>query len=407
MISKKLNEYVKKAYSEVPMYYHTNVNIESIEEWNDIPIIEKNTVVKNGESALAVSAIPLLMNGKLISSRTSGSTGKYMEIYWKEDDYKRSMLPLWYYRSRYYGIKPEDRLCFFYTIHQIGKSEDTYFYEKNSLGFLKSNLDMEYLAEIYKRMQEYKPVWLMLQPSMAVLLCECMDRYNLGRLESVRYIEFSGEILTDSVRNMTKEHFQCQIANQYGANEFNSIAYECPYGHMHIMESNVYVEEMGSNDKSELVVTTLTNTAMPLIRYRIGDRGRLKTGVKCQCGNESKVLELKSGRANDFIICENGEKKSSYALVRAVEAANYMLEGVIKQFQIEQTDIAEFIIRLVVDEEDEMYDEVYIEDIFKQNVLDRELGGAEFCFEYYGELFPDEGTGKYRYFKNCMDELQI
>lgn len=405
MISKKLKEYVEKAYSEVPMYYYMNVKTEEIEEWDDIPILEKNIVVKNGESALAISAIPLLMNGKLISARTSGSTGKYMEIYWKEDDYKRSMLPLWYYRNRYYGIKPSDKLCFFYTIHNIGKSEDLYFYDKNSLGFLKANLDIEYLEKVYRKMQEYKPVWLMLQPSMAVLLCECMDRYKLDRLESVKYIEFSGEILTESVRKMTKEHFKCKIANQYGANEFNSIAYECPCGHMHILESNVYVEETGNDDESELIVTTLTNTAMPLVRYRIGDRGRIKKEFKCQCGNKSAILELNSGRANDFIICENGEKRSPYALVRAIEAVNYMLEGVIKQFQIEQTDIGAFIIRLVVDEDDEMYDEEYIEEEFRRNVLDRELEKSYFRFEYYNELFPDEGTGKYKYFKNYMEVL--
>lgn len=405
MISEKIMEYIRKTYNEVPMYYNMNIKAEEIKEWDDIPIIEKNTVVKNGDSALAVSAIPLLMRGNLISSRTSGSTGKYMEIYWKEDDYKRSMLPLWYYRRRYYGIKPDDRLCFFYTLHNVGKSEDLYFYEKNSLGFLKANLDMEYLAEIYKRMEEYKPVWLLLQPSMAVLLCECMDRYGLDSLESVRYIEFSGEILTDNVRNMTKEHFKCRIANQYGANEFNSIAYECPYGHMHILESNVYVEEAGSNDESELILTTLTNTAMPLIRYRIGDRGIINKEHKCQCGNKSPVLELNSGRANDFIICENNEKKSPYALVRAIEAVGYMLEGVIKQFQIEQTDIGAFIVRLVVDTDDDMFDEKYIEEAFRRNVIDRELEKSEYSFEYYDELFPDEGTGKYRYFKNCMEVL--
>lgn len=405
MISAELKKYIIKAYNDVPMYYNMNIKAEAIEEWDDIPIIEKNTVVESEESSLAVSAISLLISGKLISSRTSGSTGTYMDIYWKEDDYKRSMLPLWYYRRKYYGIKPDDKLCFFYTIHNVGKSEDLYFYEKNSLGFLKANLSMEYLADIYIKMKEYKPVWLLLQPSMAVLLCECMDRYGLDSLESVKYIEFSGEILTDNVRNMTKEHFKCRIANQYGANEFNSIAFECPYGNMHVLESNVYAEETEDGDESELILTTLTNTAMPLIRYRIGDRGRIKKGFKCQCGNKSVILELSSGRVNDFIICENGEKRSPYTLVRAIEAVNYMFEGVIRQFQIEQKNIGIFVIRLVVDKEDEMYDEKYIEEVFRRNVIDRELDKSEFMFEYYEELFPDDVTGKYRYFKNCTEVL--
>lgn len=112
------------------MYYNMGIDIASIENWTDIPIIEKNTVVKSGSSSLAVSAIPLLMNEKLISARTSGSTGKYMEIYWKTDDYRRSMLPLWYYRNRYYGIKPNDRLCLrSIIIHILGNAYVKYYFK--------------------------------------------------------------------------------------------------------------------------------------------------------------------------------------------------------------------------------------------------------------------------------------
>lgn len=405
----EIKNIVKMSYSQVPMYCRIreklDIDVEKYMEedrWDEIPIVEKNMVVSSGVSALAPWAIPQMLQDKLISARTSGSTGKYMEIYWNESDYKRSMLPLWYYRSKYYGICPDDKLCFFYTIHQVGEDEEEYFYNKNSLGFSKSNLSMERLMEIYKKIEEYRPKWLMLQPSMAVLLCECMDKYGLDMIDTIEYIEFSGEILTDSVREMTAGHFNCKTANQYGANEFNSIAYECPWGHMHILKSNVYVEEDGKEEDNELIVTTLSNRAMPLIRYRIGDKGKIRRNIKCPCGNEGNILELNSGRANDFIQCENGGKKSPYGLVRAVEAVNYMLEGVIKQFQIEQTDIGVFIVRLVADKEDEMYDEGYIEEEFLRNITDRELRNGEYRFEYYGELFPDEATGKYKYFvKSC------
>lgn len=258
----------------------------------------------------------------------------------------------------------------------MGNEDKAFFYHKNSLGFSKSNLNMKQLAVIYEKMVEYQPKWLMLQPSMAVLLCECMDRYHLESIGSIEYIEFSGEILTEYVRKMTMEHFKCQIANQYGANEFNSIAYECPKVHMHIMGTNVYVEE--GKEESELYITTLTNTAMPLICYRIGDRGRIRQEIKCSCGNENPVLELWSGRINDFIICGNGEKKSPYVLIRGIESLNYEMEGVVKQFQIEQNDISSFIIKLAVDKEDELYDERYIAERFCESVVDEELKEAEF-----------------------------
>lgn len=126
----------------------------------------------------------------------------------------------------------------------------------------------------------------MLQPGMAMLLCKCMDIYDLPKIESVQYIEFSGEILTEEIRQAVGEHFGCQMANQYGVNEFNSIAYECPYGNMHLMSGNVYVEVLNEDRKcvvgkeGEVYVRSLTNSAMPLIRYRIGDRGKLEIKKK-------------------------------------------------------------------------------------------------------------------------------
>ncbi len=394
-VDKRMQDFIREAYETVPMYQSMGSGQEQ-DEWDNLPVLDKNNVVKSGASAISMASIPLLLQNKLIAERTSGSTGKYMEIYWREDDYKKSMLPLWYYRNKYYGIKPDDKLCFFYTIHQVSETEETHFYNKNSLGFSKSNMSFENLLGIYKKMQEYEPKWLMLQPGMAVLLCECMDRYNLGRIESVKYIEFSGEILTDSIRKMVKEHFGCVVANMYGANEFNGIAYECPCGNMHVFSDNVHVEEeKGTN---ELLITTRTNKAMPLIRYRIGDMGKLIKNEKCQCGNRNDILELFSGRVSDFIVCGGGEKKTPYAIVRAIEGMNYVMEGLIKQFQIEQTDIRKFIIRLVVDMEDELFDESYIEELFGKYLTDEELREAEYAFEYFEELFPDEVTGKYRYF---------
>ena len=88
----------------------------------------------------------------------------------------------------------------------------------------------------------------------------------------LKYIEFSGELLTDEVREMTKTIFNCNIANQYGANEVNSIAYECPYGNLHVMKSNVYVEIADEYDNAikdecegRVLLTSLTNSVMPFI----------------------------------------------------------------------------------------------------------------------------------------------
>ena len=410
MVDKKLAKVVREAYETVPVYIR---NCEKLEidmkeilkqkKWEDIPILERNQIISEETSVMAPSAVPLLMTNKLIFARTSGSTGKYMEIWWKKEDYNKSMLPLWYYRKKYYGISPEDKMCYFFTIQNV-ENEKKSFLRKSELGFSKMNLTMERLADIWHEMEKFQPKWLMLQPGMAMLLCKCMDKYSLERIESVQYIEFSGEIFTEAVRQAVREHFGCQMANQYGANEFNSIAYECPYGNMHLMSENVYVEVLNEDKKcvdreeGEVYITSLTNSVMPLIRYRIGDRGKMKTGQKCMCGNYNPVFQLSSGRADDWIILADGEKIMPNVLIRAFDCVNYRMDGVIKQFQAVQEEAGQFLIRLAVDE----YLEQEIEELFMESLEDERLRSAQYRFFYQEELFPDKKTGKLKWFENII-----
>ncbi|MBE5927395.1 MAG: phenylacetate--CoA ligase family protein [Lachnospiraceae bacterium] len=401
-------EFIKRAYSSVPMYVELtgdlDINLDSITEIKELPTITKEEVVKQ-DSIIAADSIPLLYGNKLIVKKTSGSTGKYMDVFWKNKDYVKSMLPLWLMRKRMYNISPDDRMCFFYTMMEMGKEQDTYM-NKSQLGFSKSRLDDENLHRVYKKMKEFEPKWLLLQPSIGALLCEYMDKYNEKAIESIEYIEMSGEILSESVRAEIERHFRCNVVNQYGANEFNSIAYECPNGNMHIMESNVIVEVLkdgkGVEDgtEGEVYISTRTNSAMPLIRYKIGDIGKICTG-KCDCGCDWKMFELTSGRVSDYILCEDGSTVTSYALVRAIESVNYIYENVIRQFRIIQNDIDDFNIILVVDEEDlDMCD--VIESAFKESIMEERLIGAAYTFEYGIELIPNDENGKFAYFKRLV-----
>lgn len=407
---------VKMAYETVPVYMRNiqkrGIQIEEILEkdcWEDIPLLEKNQIISEGTSVMTPSSVPLLMSNKLIFVRTSGSSGKYMDIYWKKEEYNKSMFSLWYYRKKYYGVSPDDKMCYFYTVHNIEQEEDS-FQRKSELGFSKVNLTMEKLRNIYYRMMEFQPKWLMLQPGMAMLLCRCMDIYDLKKIESIQYIEFSGEILTEKVRKNIVKHFECKTANQYGANEVNSIAYECPYGNMHLMNSNVCVEILNEEgervigEEGKVYVTSLTNSVMPLIRYGIGDRGKIDYTVhKCLCGNQAPVFFLDSGRANDWIIWKNDEKITPNVFVRAFDCVNYQLDGVIKQFQVVQYGTKQFQIMLAVEEEDENLGKE-IERLFLNSLEDDRLRTAQYWFSYQKELFPDKKTGKLKWFRNDIYE---
>lgn len=299
-------------------------------------------------------------------------------------------------------------MCYFYTARSVGAEEDRSFLYKNQMGFAKSNLDMKELAKIYEDMKAFQPKWLNIQPSIAALLCQSIRKYKLSGLNSIEYVEFTGELLSDSVRHEVESVLKCKTANQYGSNETNSIAYECPYGNLHVLQANVYVEILDKDNKvipdskeGDICVTSLTNKAMPFIRYKLGDRGIKKSGVKCPCGNCSDILDITAGRRNDYAIDEDGEKVNSYVFVRAIDIINVVLEGAIKQFQIEQLDIGRFVVKLAVDE---AVSEGQIEELFYENLLQSSLKNADFEFEFYEELLADDETGKLRYFVNRMQQ---
>jgi len=377
--------YIKQLYKTIPAYCSIPRQNE-----DEIPILEKSWLLENESSILTPEGTVLLYQNKLINAKTSGSTRNYMDIYWREEDYKKSMLGLWWYRYKYYKIMPQDKLCFFFTTNIHGEKEE--LRKEKELGFSKSNLTLARLKEIYEKMQEFKPKWLLLQPCIAILLIECMNYYGLEPIESIQYIEFTGEMLTEELRQEVQRHFLCNIANQYGANEFNSIAYECPHGKLHIMDDNVVVESTILDGKNEeLIITTKTNTVMPLIRFRIGDYGKIEHNGMCPCGNKAPIIRLTLGRTNDWIQCENGDKINAYVFIRAVDYVNTITDGMIKQFQVVQEEYTKFRVNIVLCDE---CDEKEVQKLFYGAILEERLKEAEYEFEFMDRMMPNERTGK-------------
>lgn len=342
------------------------------------------------------------LTDNIIKMSTSGSTGKMLKINWNKEDFYKSMTPLWVLRKKYYGINTDDRMCYFYTIRKMGTEELMEYEEKNTLGFSKTSLNDERLKGIYERILEYQPIWLLLQPSTAQMLLNTIKKYNLPKVDTLKYIELSGELLTQGLRKRLTESFECRVANQYGSYEFNSIAYECPCGNMHVMASNVYVEVLNENSEvvedteGELVITSLTNRRNPFIRYKIGDKGKIMSGQNCPCKNHNPIIDLTVGRSHDYAECEDGTRVNAYVFLRAVDTINCLLDDVVKQFQVIQRGINDFLVRMYIDDKS-MIEK--IKEIFDESILDDALKKAKFEYQFEDEYIKDEGRDKLMYFR--------
>lgn len=117
---------------------------------------------------------------------------------------------------------------------------------------------------------------------------------------------------TEATRRKIEEALDLEAYNSYGMSEMcgPGVAFECPEkAGMHLWE-DAYLMELVDPDTDEpvpdgepgeLVMTTLTREAMPLIRYRVGDITRILPG-ECPCGRTARRLDRITGRTDDMVI---------------------------------------------------------------------------------------------------------
>jgi phenylacetate-CoA ligase len=109
-----------------------------------------------------------------------------------------------------------------------------------------------------------------------------------------------------------EQFFGLDAYNSYGLSEMNGpgVAFECPRKNgMHVWEDAFLVEVIDPQTleprepgrDGELVLTTLTREAMPIIRYRTRDLTGLLPGA-CACGRVHRRIDRIKGRSDDMLI---------------------------------------------------------------------------------------------------------
>jgi phenylacetate-CoA ligase len=113
---------------------------------------------------------------------------------------------------------------------------------------------------------------------------------------------------------------------------------------MHVFTDMVYLESVPMEGENRLLVTSLTNQLMPMIRYDIGDSGRL-LDHDCGCGLPYPLMQMDLCRQNDLIRTRSGKTlHPSYF--------NRLLYGQtqIRQYQWVQRDLDRLALNLVTEQ---------------------------------------------------------
>lgn len=311
---RQLKALLNRAEKHVP-YFKKNFQehriggsqITSFEDFaQTIPIMDKEILRSNLPHFHADNA-----DSKLIIHRTGGSSGQPLEF--PRD--RMSVSSYWadYLLSRsWWGI----------TIGEPYAKIWGHFHEPQSVvqgitsqakNFIKQKVMNEYFLSAYQMsdsnmesfahlLRQKKPYSLYGYASALETFAHFINktRFDL-ELPGSAVVIATSEPLTEEQRELFKSTYRCAVANEYGTCESGLIAFECPAQSLHLLEESSYVEFIDKNGNTvdegigEILVTSLCNYSVPLIRYRLGDMINISQN-RCSCGRESIIIKKIEGR---------------------------------------------------------------------------------------------------------------
>ena len=189
-------------------------------------------------------------------------------------------------------------------------------------------------------MQDYKTTVLVCTPSYAVTLADRIDKMGIDpKGLSLKVGLFGGEPWSDAMRREIETRLSISATDNYGLSEIigPGVAGECSCkSGMHLFE-DAFIPEIIDPDTGailppgsvgELVLTTLTKEAFPMIRYRTRDITSLDYSP-CECGRTLVRMKKTMGRTDDMLII-----KGVNVFPSQIEEVLVAIEGCEPHYQI-------------------------------------------------------------------------
>lgn len=284
----------------------------SLQNLDSLPILEKAILKSNPRSFYATN-IPVDSTTVINTSGTSGSPLDVLAA-------KSAIQQNYAFFSRFLegvGVSPRDRSVTFAgrmimpttlnrpPFHRFNAAANTYL-------FSSYHLSDNHMGSYIRELEKADPVFIDSYPSAIGTIARYINANGIAHSIRPKAIVTSSETLTDQCRAEIESAFQCKVFDQYGCAEMACFIYQCDRGTYHAAPEYGIVEVVDESGRAaptgvegDFVMTGFLNPAMPLIRYRIGDRGSLDDR-QCECGRNHPIIKTLSGRADDLILTPEG-----------------------------------------------------------------------------------------------------
>jgi phenylacetate-CoA ligase len=324
----QIAQLIEHARTNVPFYrtrldpiFDSSGNIDW-DQWSDIPIVKRNSLIDDRESMLAAQLPP--GHGTMTDVHSSGSSGR--PITTTHCDLARWTSEMAVYRAHTWHGMDWSKNFLILRGDVNGKARwpqgwnrgrwGPAWLEPNSLG-TRYELDRTADEEkIFEFMRRKKIDYVTGGPTVLHALALAAERMR----ESVRIsaLVISGGGVTEMERDDMQRIFGARVISLYSSGEGYKIGISCSNSlHHHVNSELSFLEILDDNDRpceigqpGRVIITPFLNSAQPLIRYEQGDIA--VRGKNCPCGRTLPILQRISGRINDLFELPGNRKIAAF-----------------------------------------------------------------------------------------------
>jgi phenylacetate-CoA ligase len=307
----QLFDLIRHAYSQVPYYRQVMAernlipaDIRHKEDLHKLPLLTKRLIRENFQR-LKADNIP---EGRVIVEKTSGTTGEPLRVLIEKDknyfDWDPFVLRSWGWA----GYQGGDLIATFAGWGIDGKRIGALNKVRRILILSSFHLNLTYVGEYARWLKSCAIKFLHGYPSSLVLFTRLLKTARTNPPIRPKGIFCFAENLTEFQRRELESFWGCGCFNYYSMKERCVLAAECEYhAGLHLCPEFGITEfvDSASDGYTRIVATSLTNYAMPLIRYDTEDMGYLSPKT-CGCNRHFPLLELQGGRQRSFAVAKDG-----------------------------------------------------------------------------------------------------
>ncbi len=321
----RLKEMIHYAYKYVPYYQRTFDEIgfrpdefRTFQDLKKIPFLTKQIIRENREELISTE----FPRKYLKVVKTGGTTGMPLEFLL--DSRYATLTEMVYLKHMWkrVGYRQRDRCIVLREDNVDGIVEGKKYWKRdlltNWLVMSAFHLNADTFEVFYRKIQSYKPKFILAFPSNAYLLAKYIKENNLDPFPSLQAVICASENLYDWQRKEMTEIFQARIFSYYGHSEKCILAAECSrsesfefypsYGYVELINLDG-LECTSENEIGEIIATGFNNFASPFIRYKTDDVGTYTTKRGSDHPQWFNIKKIE-GRIQDFLIDRDNVPKT-------------------------------------------------------------------------------------------------